>query len=101
MEKAILSEIKKLAAKGVTEKELEKAKNRFVKSMIFAWDSQSGMARIFGSTLATGGTVADVLDWPGRIHAVTAEAIQRVVKKYLNDRRSVTGYLLPEEDNGG
>ena len=43
----------------------------------------------------------DVLDWPGRIHAVTAEAIQRVVKKYLNDRRSVTGYLLPEEDNGG
>ena len=36
VEKAILSEIKKLAAEGVTEKELEKAKNRFVKSMIFA-----------------------------------------------------------------
>ena len=101
VEKAILSEIKKLAAESVTEKELEKAKNRFVKSMIFAWDSQSGMARIFGSTLATGGTVADVLDWPGRIRAVTAEAIQRVAKKYLNDRRSVTGYLLSEENNGG
>ena len=101
VEKAILSEIKKLAAEGVTEKELEKAKNRFVKSTIFASDSQSGMARIFGSTLATGGTVADVLDWPGRIRAVTAETIQRVAKKYLNDRRSVTGYLLPEENNGG
>lgn len=99
VEAAILSEIDRLAAEGVSESELDKAKNRFVKSIIFARDSQSGMARIYGSTLVTGGTVADVLEWPDRIRAVTAEAVQRAAKNYLKRHRSVTGYLLPAEDD--
>lgn len=101
VEAAILAEIGKIAEDGVPEAELDKAKNRFVKSMIFARDSQSGMARIFGSTLATGGSVADVTEWPDRIREVPAEAVQAAAKKYLDRRRSVTGYLLPPEQERG
>ncbi|MEX0347045.1 MAG: M16 family metallopeptidase [Rhizobiaceae bacterium] len=101
IEAAIVAEIEKLAVEGVTEDELEKAKNRFVKSMIFARDSQSGMARIYGSALATGNTVADVQEWPDKIRAVPAEAIQKAARKYLDQRRSVTGYLLPAKEKSG
>ncbi len=101
MEAAILTEIEKIADNGVSKAELDKAKNRFVKSMIFARDSQSGMARIYGSTLATGGTVADVTEWPDRIRKVPAEAVQAAARKYLDRRVSVTGYLLPAEQERG
>ena len=63
--------------------------------MIFARDNQSGMANIYGATLATGGTVADVAAWPDRIRAVTADQVKAVAAKYLNPDRSVAGYLLP------
>ena len=63
--------------------------------MIFARDNQSGMANIYGSTLATGGTVADIAAWPDRIRKVTAADIQAVAAKYLNPDHSVAGYLLP------
>lgn len=101
IEAAIMAEIEKLAADGVTEDELNKAKKRFVKSMIFARDSQSGMARIYGSALATGNTVADVQDWPDRIKAVPAEAVKEAARRYLDRRRSVTGYLLPAKEKSG
>ena len=95
VEGAIDAEIVKIIKDGVTDSELEKAKNRYVRSMIFARDNQSGMANIYGATLTTGGTVADVAAWPDRIKAVTADQVKAVAAKYLNPDRSVAGYLLP------
>jgi zinc protease len=99
VEKAADAEIARIAAEGVTDDELERAKNRFVRSMIFARDSQSGMARIYGTTLTTGGTVEDVADWPDRIEKVTAEQVKAAAVRYLDQSRSVTGYLLPSKDD--
>ncbi|TWG97448.1 zinc protease [Mesorhizobium sp. J18] len=98
VEKATNAEIARIAADGVSEEELEMAKTRFVRSMIFARDSQSGMARIYGSTLATGGSVEDVREWPERIRAVTVEQIRNAAATYLEDSRSVTGHLLPKSE---
>ena len=95
VEGAIDAEIVRIIKDGVTDSELEKAKNRYVRSMIFARDNQAGMANIYGATLATGGTVADIAAWPDRIRAVTADQIKAVAAKYLNPDRSVAGYLLP------
>ena len=95
VEAAIDAEIVRIIKDGVTDSELEKAKNRYVRSMIFARDNQSGMANIYGATLTTGGTVADVAEWPDRIRAVTADQVKAVAAKYLNPDRSVAGYLLP------
>ena len=95
VEAAIDEEIRKIIKDGVTDSELEKAKNRYVRSMIFARDSQSGMANIYGAMLTTGGTVEEIAEWPDRIREVTAAQVQAVAAKYLNPDRSVAGYLLP------
>jgi zinc protease len=95
LEAAIDAEIAKIVADGVGEAELERAKDRLVRNMIFARDSQSTMARIFGSTLTTGGTVADVLEWPERIRSVSAAQVREVAVSYL--KHPTTAYLLPAE----
>jgi zinc protease len=56
------------------------------------------MANIYGTTLATGGTVKDIQEWPDRIRRVTPKQVQDVARKYLNPHRSVAGYLLPEAE---
>ena len=95
VEKAMDAEIARIADQGVTDDELAAAKKRYVRSLIFARDSQSGMARIYGSTLTTGGTIEDIEKWPERIEAVTAEQVRDAARRHLDNRRSVTGYLLP------
>jgi len=95
LEAAVDAEIVKLATEGVTDTELEKAKNRYVRSMIFARDNQSSMANIYGSTLTTGGTVQEVQQWPDKIRAVTADQVRAAAARYLKPEISVTGYLLP------
>lgn len=98
VEAAVTAEINRLVAEGVSELELKQARNRFLKAVIFARDSQTGMARIYGSTLAVGQDVASVQEWPDRIRAVTAEQIQDVAKRYLQPQIAVTSYLLPLEN---
>lgn len=96
VESGIDAQVARIIKDGVTEDELEKARNRFLKSVIFARDSQTGMARIYGSTLSTGQTIKDIDEWPDRIKAVKVQDIQEVAKRYLVDSRSVTSYLMPE-----
>ena len=82
-------------AEGPTELELARARTRLVAETVFARDSQSSLARIFGSALAVGESVEDVLLWPQRIEAVTREQVTEAVRRYLKPDRSVTGLLLP------
>ena len=83
-----------LIDKGVTDDELARAKRRMLAAAIYAQDSQMALARAFGQALATGRSVADVQDWLNRIEAVTADQVVAAAKKYLDLRRSVTGYLV-------
>lgn len=101
VEKAVDGEIAKVVADGVTQEEVDRARNRFLRGLIFARDSQSGMARIYGSTLATGGTIEDIDAWPARVQRITPADIRAVAQKYLSPERSVTGYLLPAGGNAG
>jgi zinc protease len=94
---AIGAEIAAIVKDGVTEKELESARNRFLRAMIFARDNQASMANLYGAALATGSTVADIEEWPDRIKKVTTADIQKVAAKYLASDHSVTGFLLPAD----
>lgn len=94
---AVDAEIALIVKDGVSEQELDAARNRFLRAMIFARDSQSSMANIYGATLTTGGTIRDVEEWPERIKKVTVDDIRKVAARYIGAERSVTGYLLPVE----
>jgi len=93
--------IAKLLADGVTQKEVERAQNRLIRSAIFARDSQATLARIYGGSLALGSTLEEIAAWPDKIRSVGAEDVNRVARKYLKLKRSVTGYLKPEAPKEG
>ena len=82
--------------KGVTAEELDRVKTRLIADAVYAQDNQASMARWYGSALTTGGTVKDIQRWPERIRAVTAQEVQDAARKWLDKRRSVTGYLIKD-----
>ncbi|RAI39665.1 M16 family metallopeptidase [Rhodoplanes roseus] len=94
LEKAIDAVIAETIHDGVTADELERAKTRMIADAVYAQDNQSSMARWYGTALSTGSTVQDVLSWPDRIRAVTAEQVRDAAKTWLDKRRSATGYLI-------
>lgn len=93
-----------LAAEGPTPEELERARIGVAASEIYAQDSQSGLARRYGSALSVGLGVADVEAWPGLLKAVTAEDVKSAAA-LLRPEASVTGWLTgadaaPQENAG-
>ncbi|WP_244522961.1 pitrilysin family protein [Devosia sp. YR412] len=98
VEAAVSEQVARLIKDGVTAEELEAAKMRYVRSLIFARDEQDSMANIYGNRLANDGTIADIDAWSDRIKAVTPEQVQAVAQKYLDPKIAVTGYLLPTEN---
>jgi len=83
--------------KGVTQKELDRARNSYIASHIYGGDNQVSLARRYGWGLVNGRTIADVEEWPERLGKVTVEDVQRVAKKYFDRSQSVTGVLRPTE----
>jgi zinc protease len=96
LETAIDAEIETLLDNGPTTQELERAKSRLIADTIYAQDNQSQLVRMYGAALATGSTVRAVLERPDRLRAVTAEQVRDVARRYLDKRRSVTGYLVKD-----
>jgi len=93
LEAALAGVLTDVAANGVSEAEVERAKRSIIADAVYAQDSQSTLARIFGTALTTGGTVEDAQQWPSRIEAVTAADVQAAAKR-LDPQRAVTGRLL-------
>ena len=96
LEKAVEAEIAKFIKNGVSERELKRAKVRMQAEAVYARDSLSGGARSLGSSLAVGIPVSEVEAWPDRIEAVTLDQISDAARVTFDERRSVTGLLLPE-----
>jgi zinc protease len=90
---AVLAEI---MDKGVTSDELERAKSRMIADAVYANDNQRAMAQWYGAALATGKSVEAVRTWPERIRAVAADQVHEAARRWLDKRRSVTGYLLKD-----
>ena len=97
LEARVLAVVEEMAKHPVDESELRRAKTRLVADAIYAQDSQSSLARMYGSALATGSTVEDVKSWPDLIEAVDAASVQKAAETWLNPHRMVTGYLLKDE----
>ena len=101
VEAAIDAVLAEVIEKGVTAEELDRAKNRLIADAAYAQDSQSTLARWYGAALTTGGTVEQVQKWPDEVRAVTSEHVREAARRWLDKRRSVTGYLIkdnrPEE----
>ncbi|MDE2376221.1 pitrilysin family protein [Bradyrhizobium sp.] len=76
--------------------DLERVKTQLIAEAIYAQDNQAVLARWYGGALTTGLSIEDIRSWPDRIRAVTAEQVRAVAQKWLDKRRSVTGYLIKD-----
>jgi zinc protease len=96
LETAIDGVIADFLKRELSADELARAKTKLIADSVYAQDSQATLARWYGTALTTGRTVADVQSWPDRIRAVTAPAVREAARKWLDKRRSVTGYLVKD-----
>jgi zinc protease len=86
-----------VAKNGVTAAELERAKSSYLADYIYESDNQATLARRYGWNLTVGRTVADIESWPDAISKVTLDDVKKAAADYLDMRRSVTGYLIPDK----
>ncbi|MFZ4809085.1 MAG: M16 family metallopeptidase [Hyphomicrobiaceae bacterium] len=89
---AVLADV---AAKGVTEEELARAKTTYLAEYVYESDNQATLARRYGWSLIVGRAVADVEAWPARIASVTLDQVNAAARSQFDIRRSVTGRLIP------
>ena len=97
LEGAVMAEVAKVLADGVTANELARTRQRLLAESTYARDSLGGAARVFGAALTCGEAVGDVEAWPARIAAVTLEQVHAAAKHVFRPEQSVTALLLPED----
>ena len=95
LDKAFDRALARFVHDGIEAGDLERAKTRMVADAIYARDSQSDLARWYGSSLAIGQTLRDVEEWPARIERVSAEDVIGAARRWLDHKPAVTGYLMP------
>ena len=86
---------------GVTPEELARSKRSLTAAVVYAQDSGEGLANIFGSTLITGQTIAQLEAWPEDINAVSVEDIIAAARHVFVDNQSMTGMLLKQPVDQG
>jgi zinc protease len=96
LEQAIDAVLAEVVENGVSAEELERSKNRLIADAVYANDNQRTLAQWYGASLATGATVEQVRTWPDRIRLVNADAVRDAARRWLDKRRSVTGYLVKD-----
>ncbi len=95
-EQAVDRVIADLMQNPVPAEDLERVKTQLIAEAIYAQDSQATLARWYGGGLTTGLSIEDIRSWPDRIRAVTAEQVRAAAQKWLDKKRSVTGYLIKD-----
>jgi len=96
VELAIDEVIADVMKNGVTQEELDRSRAKLLAETVYTLDSQATLARMFGTALTTGGTVADVLGWESNIEKLTTIDIRNAAAGVLRIEASVTGQLIPE-----
>ena len=95
-EKSLLAEIKKLQDTPVAAADLDKAKNQIITEQLRQRETSNGKALALGEAAVLLGDPARVNTDLGRLQAVTAADVQRVMKKYFADANRMVLYYLPE-----
>lgn len=97
IEAAVAAEIELLQTKGVTAKELERAKVNLLADDVYAQDDTDGLMYHVGDWLMVGGTPKTFGAWRGDVSKVTAADVKRVAKEYLTVTANTTGIAVGDK----
>ena len=96
----ITQEIKTIASEGISDRELEKAKNNYAMMLTQNFSSMMGVAEnlaFFETYYGDAGEINQEID---RIERITKQDIQDVAHRYFVDQPSVTLEWIPEHTTG-
>ena len=96
LETALDEEIAALLRDGVDAADVARAQSSLRDGAILARDPLGAAPRSIGNELMTGKSIEEGEAWPARIAAVTVAEVNAAARAVLQERRSVTGLLLPE-----
>lgn len=99
-EKELLAETGKICAKPVTVAELAKAKNRLMTGRLLERETCAGKASALAHAAVVLGDAARVNTDLGRLRAVTAADVQRVLRGIFTERNRLVLEYLPEAMKG-
>lgn len=100
-ERALLAELKRLQNEPVSAAELDKAKNQLITERLKARETSNGKAFALGEAAVLLGNAERVNTDNERLQAVTAQDVQRVMKKYFTDNNRVVIHFLPKGNPDG
>lgn len=95
-EAALDAQIAKFLDGDIDTEQFERIKFQIRASEIYAQDDAYSRAELYGRALSSGLTLEDVDAWQEILQSVTPQDVMRVAKSVLDKRRSVTGWLVPE-----
>jgi len=100
VEKALRTQVQRIAKEGVSAAELERVKTQWMASNVYERDSVFAQAQSLGSYWVMG-MPTDAEDQVLRqLMAVTAEQVQSVAARYFGDDQLTVGVLVPQPLSG-
>lgn len=95
-ERSLNNEIEQVLKNGVTEAELEKAKNRFLTGKLQERETVNGKASALGQAAVVYGDATRVNTDLAKLQAVTTPEIKDVMNRYITGKKKVVVEYLPE-----
>jgi len=89
LEAAIWEELNRLKTEKVSEKDLQRVRNRVIVDRARTIQSNAGLASTLSYFEAVVGDWRYVVDHPKQIESITAEDVQRVAKQYFTPQNAV------------
>jgi zinc protease len=96
VEKALYEELEKIKTNGITEQELQKAKNALLVGHYNRLSTIAGKANALGNYELFFGDYKKLLSAPEDYAKVTAEDVRKVAQKYFNGRNRTVVTLMPD-----
>jgi zinc protease len=100
-EKAMLAEIRRLATEPIAPAELDKIKTRILTEELAGRQTSEGKAFAVGESILLKGDPATVNSDLDALQAVTADDVQRVLRKWVLDAHRVTIDYTQQAETGG
>lgn len=97
VEAAVGHQMKRVLDGDVTAEEVERAQNQLLASAIYSQDSLASGTRLYGNALSTGGSIAELDDWPQAIAAVRPSDVVAAARHVWREEGAVTSLLTPAE----
>jgi zinc protease len=97
IEAAVGAEMKRLLDGEIGAEEVERTQNQLLATAIYSQDSLASGPRLYGRMLTTGGSIAEIDDWPQKIAAVRPADVVAAARHVWRDEVSVTSLLTPAE----